>query len=294
MDFWEPQPGSAEYRNLTAALAEAALVVVNAEGTLHHRRTPLHPSLELAAQHSADVPLWIITASFQYNMSAPLNGTLELIRDATFAAVRDGLSHAVLRSSLPWARHLALSADLTVLLPYTFSPDAAKQLATRVPAWNRSALSNGAPLRIVLSASAMNADTYVPFWRQLIPLVLNSHPGSTFVLAIDCNKPLSSRPWAEFPGSFEGATFEGLCEYETLAEVLWSLRSADVYIGGRFHAATCELGLKSLIPALIAAGLLSQADRLLFLHRLAHQPPQLQMRCLRACLPCCCPATPGN
>jgi hypothetical protein len=242
MDFWEPQPGSPEFGSLTSALAEAALVVVNAEGTLHHRHTLLHPSLELAARHGADVPLWIINSSFQYNLSAPVHGTLGFFRDAAYAALRDGMSYAAVRSALPWARHLTLSADLTVLLPHRFTSDVEKQLAARVPARKSRDVSQGTPLRIVLSASALHMAAYASFWRELIPLVLAYHPNSTFILALDCNRKLSSEPWARFPGKYPGANFEGLCEYETLAEVLWTLRCADVFIGGRFHAATCEPG----------------------------------------------------
>jgi hypothetical protein len=99
-----------------------------AEGSLHHGWVPLHEGLQ--AVEAAGVPLWLMNAAFQYDMATPLGNsqTPGIFQDAAHAALRDGSSYAALRSALPWAEHVQLAADLTLLLPHSFGPAAAEQL----------------------------------------------------------------------------------------------------------------------------------------------------------------------
>lgn len=225
-DFWQPAAGDAAF---VAALRQAALVVANAEGTLHHRVTHLHATLEAVAARRRRLPLWLINASFQFNMSTALGArsTPALFAGAAHAAVRDGMSYSALRAALPWAP-VHQAADLTLLLPSAFSQAAAAQLGAERP----GAAPRGAALRVVLSASSLGAKDYPAFWRELVPLVLEQHPDATFILALD------TKQGAELAQALPVARVEALDTYASMAEVLWVLRHADVYIGGRFHAAT--------------------------------------------------------
>jgi hypothetical protein len=188
--------------------------------------------------------MWVINALFQFDMATELghNMTAGFFKEAAFAATRDGLSYAALRSVLPNAAHLQLSADLTLLLPSQFNSATAGALSKSVVAAAADHSSESA-VTVVLSQSSRTGDAYPLFWKELIPLILEDYPSSAFLVVLDTDGI------PELAATFPTASFRSLPDYDSMAHVIWELSKADVYIGGRFHAATYAMlaGLPSIL-----------------------------------------------
>lgn len=228
VDYWQPNMNSPEFLH---DIEGGCLAVINGEGTLHHSRTNLQKSIKVIAD--SNIVFWLVNALFQYPLGSINQDLVSSLSKASWKATRDGLSmmNVMLHDA---DSRVQLSTDMTTLLSSTFDEEVDKHMEKAVNVWKRKKELVASELQVVLSSSS-HPTGHSQLWDGLVPKFLDHFPMSRFVVVLDHGL------MAHLKSKFPNVSIHYYSERNTVYEIIWLLKNSNIYVGGRFHAATLAL-----------------------------------------------------